>query len=192
MKIFKKQNNLKSKTGFAILFAVLLASFLITLGISIFSISLKEIQMITSERDAQVAYYVADSARECALYWEIKEGIFPACNDKDVSDCSLRYQVDPIKGEDVVVPTNQNPVSAQIRCNGVPVTLSFNKNSLTYSATTSNFFQASSTSSSTPIADLIISNVGTGNGTFATYITAYGHNTGIIGRRVERSVNTHQ
>src|ERR1035437_7066542 len=79
LKNLKKKKDSKLRIAFAVLFAVLLASFLITLGISIFNISLKEIQIVTSARDSQIAYYVADSARECALYWDIKKGVFPAC-----------------------------------------------------------------------------------------------------------------
>src|ERR1035437_6524026 len=78
---FKKIILVKSKDGFALLFAVMIASFLITLGISIFSISLKEIQITTSVKDSQTAYYAADSARECALYSDIRLGLFPACLD---------------------------------------------------------------------------------------------------------------
>jgi len=162
-----------SKKGFAVLFAVLLASFLITLGISIFSISLKEIQIATSARDSQIAYYIADSARECTLYWDIKQGAFPTCLN---SDCSISTtQITPIT------------------CNGSNIYLTFTKkDSLTYYTGINpvpNFFQASSTSLSAPIADVgIVKTFNTGTGRVVTTISAYGHNTGILGRRVERGI----
>ena len=162
-------SNIKNKRGFAILFAVLLASFLITLGISIFSISLKEIQITTSVRDSQIAYYIADSARECALYWDIKRGAFPACLD-DGSPCTVSTSTAPT-----------------IMCNGINIPLSFSSNGLTYSSSKVDFFQASSTSSTTPIADInIIKTFVSPN--IVTTIEARGHNTSILGRRVERGI----
>ncbi len=163
---------IKSKAGFAVLFSVLFASFLVTLGISIFTISLKEIQITTSIRDSQTAYYIADSARECALYWDIKQGAFPTClNDT----CTV-----------------ENSITLPIVCNGSsPITLNFTKNlpALTYSANMFNFFQASSTSSSTPVSDIKITKKWiTTNQSVRTTIEARGHNTGIIGRRVERGI----
>ena len=174
-KNFKEKINKKSKTGFAVLFAVLLATFLISLGISIFSISLKEIQINASIRDSQAAYYAADSARECALYWDIKEGDFPACLD---SNCT----------------TPSTSPTPTITCNSIPFTLNFahQAGSPIYSATSTldssaPFFQASSTSSSTPAADIIITKTFS-NSNIITTITALGHNTEILGRRVERGI----
>ena len=171
-----------STSGFAILFAVLLSSFLITLGISIFSISLKEIQMTTSLRDSQIAYYIADSARECALYWDIKQGKFPRCIDTRCEN------FEDINGN--LVPAT-SPFSVDgITCNGISKTLSFTKDNLTYSSDyTIDFFQASSTSSSTPISDIKIKK-GFFNPNTKTTIEARGHNTGIFGRRVERGIQT--
>jgi hypothetical protein len=179
----------KSKAGFAILFAVLLASFLITLGISIFSISLKEILITTSVRDSQIAFYTADSAQECAQYWDFKKGVFPKCHD------SVCGSLIDINGEFPSAPNTTDP-PIQIICNGNPVTLSFSKdvsNQTYISEMKTDFFKVSSTSLSAPVSDIIIStksyfdNSNTFKGNLST-ITAYGHNTGIIGRRVERGL----
>jgi len=174
-KYFKKTNKkIKfAKSGFAILFAVLLASFLVTLGISIFSISLKEIQIATSIRDSQTAYYIADSARECALYWDVKvENTFPSniiCADN--SECNL-------------TPT--------IKCNGNLVDLKFSLLDKTTTYTTAviePFFQASTTSSSTPVANIKITKESLDN-SIRTTIESYGYNTSILGRRVQRGIKT--
>ncbi len=69
----KKQNKtfhvLKSTSGFAMLYAVLVSSLLLAIGISIFNISIKELNIATSERDSQLAFYASDSAIECADDW---------------------------------------------------------------------------------------------------------------------------
>lgn len=170
-KNFNKQKNIKSNAGFAILFSVLLASFLITLGISIFSISLKEIMITTSVRDSQIAYYIADSARECALYWDIKKGAFPACFN---SDCSSQ--------------TNSADLINPITCNGNSISLSFDKNGSTYSTSKPDFFKASSSALS-PVSDISISKTfNSSKNRVVTTISAFGHNTGVLGRRVERGI----
>lgn len=177
-------------SGFAVLFAVLLASFLITLGISIFNISLKEILIATSARDSQVAYYIADSARECALYWDIKQGVFPACTDPKDLICANFLNVNGI-----VTPAN-SPYKVDITCNGNPYTLNFQKNGLTYttfnelnnSSILPDFFKASSTLSS-PVSNISITKeFKLASTTVITTIETWGHNTGIIGRRVERGI----
>ena len=163
----------KSRKGFALLLSVLLASFLITLGISIFSISLKEIQISTSIRDSQIAYYVADSARECALYWDVKKGAFPACLS---SDCSVQNTA------------TINPIT----CNGISVSIPFTKdvsNPTYFTPIITNFFQVMLNSSSTPAADLRLTKTyNQSSQSVVTTIETWGHNNGIIGRRVERGI----
>jgi len=173
----KKQSDVKQKDGFAVLFSVMLASFLITLGISIFSISLKEVMITTSVRDSQVAYYVADSARECALYWDVKQGAFPACFEDDCTN----------------VADYPTPVEVQnITCNGTSTSLTFTKTGSTgstYSASLKNFFAMSSADESQPVSDIkIIKEWIPDTKSIKTTIETRGHNTGIIGRRVERGI----
>ena len=177
----------KSVSGFAVLFAVLLASFLITLGLSIFSVSLKEIMIVTSIRDSQIAYYAADSARECALYWDVKIGAFPAClNDS----CDITK-----KGIDVSTTTTPT-----VSCNGnTPITLNFVKNGLTFNTRSADdlgniykdFFDYSTTTGGVlPVADLrITKQFNKDTYTIKTTIETWGHNTTVIGRRVERGIS---
>jgi len=170
----------KSTTGFAMLFAVLISSFLIMIGISIFSISLKEVMISTSIRDSQTAFYAADSAGECASYWDIKgvekNSVFPSCLNETCESPST-------------------DVSPTITCNGIENTLSFDKDGLTYSYSGNNFFKYSSDTTYTePEADIKISkkfNKGTPPTSYDKIITTFditGHNTGESGRRVERGI----
>jgi len=79
LKLFKKITwQVKSKNkGFALLFSVLLSSLLLTIGLSIFSIALKELAISTAARQSVHAFYAADSGRECVLYWDGKKGQIP-------------------------------------------------------------------------------------------------------------------
>ena len=67
-----KTHHLKSKNGFVMLFSVLVSSLLVTIGLSIFNLTLKEITLSTAGRESQIAFYAANSGMECALYWDLK------------------------------------------------------------------------------------------------------------------------
>ncbi|MFA5764225.1 MAG: hypothetical protein WC915_05455 [archaeon] len=158
------------KSGFAILFAVLASSLMITIGISIFNITLKEIMIATSAQDSERAYYAADSARECALYWDIKAGSFPTCLD---SSCA----------------TPSTSTKNTIKCNGNSIILSFVKQgSYVYNYATTTFFRYGAITE--PDADMTIKKTFTAGSPdiIKTEITSKGHNFGILGKRVERGV----
>lgn len=78
VKVAKNNKNARlaglSKRGFALLFSVLISSLLLTIGLSIFSIALKELAISTASRQSIHAFYAADSGREHALYRDTKKG----------------------------------------------------------------------------------------------------------------------
>lgn len=61
-----------SEKGFAMLFAVLTASVLLSIGLSIFNLTIKELLLSSSGRESQFAFYAADTGIECAMYWDFK------------------------------------------------------------------------------------------------------------------------
>jgi hypothetical protein len=70
MKNFFKK--MKRSKGFALLFAVLASSLLLSIGLSIFTLTVKELTLSAYGRESQFSFYAADSGAECALYWDIK------------------------------------------------------------------------------------------------------------------------
>lgn len=62
--------------GFTILFAVLVSSIVLALGLGIVAITMKEVQLSGTGRDSQLAFYAADSGAECAFYWDLKGDYF--------------------------------------------------------------------------------------------------------------------
>lgn len=54
--------------GYTLLFAVLVSSLVLSVGISILTISKKEFLLSSSARESTLALYAADSGLECALY----------------------------------------------------------------------------------------------------------------------------
>ena len=79
LKLFRKNNRTafqksKGNSGFALLFAVLMSSLMLSIGLSIFGIAIRELSISTAARQSIFAFYAADSGRECVLYWDIKKG----------------------------------------------------------------------------------------------------------------------
>ncbi len=69
MKRFNKNQNNK---GIVILFAVVIAAIVLAITLGITSIAFKSIQLSTSARDSHFAYFAADAAAECGLYYDLK------------------------------------------------------------------------------------------------------------------------
>lgn len=59
---------IKNNKGYTLLFAVLVSSVVLSVGISILTISKKEYLLSSSARESVIAFYAADSGLECALY----------------------------------------------------------------------------------------------------------------------------
>ena len=68
----KIENNEKNnKNGFTVLYAVLISSLLLSIGASIYNLSIKDIILTGSVGESQRAIYAADSAVECAFFWDL-------------------------------------------------------------------------------------------------------------------------
>lgn len=76
--------NCKSR-GFTLLLASLVASIVLSLGMSIFELAQKSIILSSIGRDSQFAFYAADSGAECALYWDSRYSYFQAGSAPGVS-----------------------------------------------------------------------------------------------------------
>jgi len=75
-----KEINIKKNKGYTLLFAVLVSSLVLSVGISILNISKKEYLLASSARESTVAFYAADSALECAAYYDIGPNKFVSAN----------------------------------------------------------------------------------------------------------------
>ncbi len=62
--------NKQYNKGYTLLFAVLVSSLVLSVGISILNISKKEFLLSSSARESTIAFYAADSGLECAAYWD--------------------------------------------------------------------------------------------------------------------------
>ena len=83
----------RNRRGFTLLLAALVASIVLSLGSSIFVIAQKQVTLSSVGRDSQFAFYAADTAAECALYWDLRHQSFgtttpattPTCDGKQLN-----------------------------------------------------------------------------------------------------------
>lgn len=68
--------NSRQHRGFALLIALVLTSVVLALGMALIDIAYKQVVLASSAKNSQYAFYNADSALECALYYDQKQGAF--------------------------------------------------------------------------------------------------------------------
>ena len=58
--------------GFLLAYAMIVTSFMLIIGASIFTIAIKELKISRLGLASQTAYYAAESGAECALFWIVQ------------------------------------------------------------------------------------------------------------------------
>lgn len=174
--IHSGQVKLRTSKGFALLFSVLVASLLLTIGLSIFRIALKELAISTASRQSIHAFYAADSGWECAKYWA-KVGGIPSLYK---GDDELFTQI-TCAGQIITLVTNVNSYS--LRRDGYseidgPVTVEIGKDTEPISLVSD---------SGGPNFYVTIKESWSSTGDIVTLIKAYGQDS-VGGDRVQRAI----
>lgn len=69
--LIKQRRAHKSKEkGFVLLLTMLIVSVILSISLSIFSLTIKEVQLSTFLRDSEKAFVAADRGLECVLFWD--------------------------------------------------------------------------------------------------------------------------
>jgi hypothetical protein len=68
--------NLTHVRGFTLLVAIIIASVALSLALALLDISYKQITLALTAKQSQYAFANADSALECALFWDQKQDAF--------------------------------------------------------------------------------------------------------------------
>ncbi|MFA5838534.1 MAG: pilus assembly PilX N-terminal domain-containing protein [Candidatus Paceibacterota bacterium] len=74
----------KHSHGFTLLMAMVISSLLLSLGITVFNVTLKELVLSSYGRNSQFAFYAADTGVECALFWGIKKNAFSTSSPTNI------------------------------------------------------------------------------------------------------------
>lgn len=77
----------EKQTGFALLIALLVVGVVITVGLSILDLSIKQVRLSSNAKESELAFHAANAGMECARYWrraesdavEIGDDISPSC-----------------------------------------------------------------------------------------------------------------
>lgn len=91
-----------TQRGFTLLLAALVSSIVLAVGAAIFGIAQKQVLLSSIGRDSQFAFYAADTAAECALYWDFRCSYFasstalinPSCNNPEPTCDTVPLQAD--------------------------------------------------------------------------------------------------
>ncbi len=95
MNIFAHYLPERNRRGFTILLAALIASLVLALGISVFSIAQKQLILSSTGRNSLLAFYAADTAAECALYFDMRGAAFDPLNAITPINCDDANVADP-------------------------------------------------------------------------------------------------
>jgi Tfp pilus assembly protein PilE len=68
--------NAHAQRGFTLLIAVILSSVVLTVGLTLLEVAYKQVILSSTAKQSQTAFYNADSALECALYYDQKFNAF--------------------------------------------------------------------------------------------------------------------
>ncbi len=66
-----KLNSLKTKRGFALFLAVVMMGTLLLIAAGVVNLAYRQSLISFAGRESQTAFYAADTAMECALYWDV-------------------------------------------------------------------------------------------------------------------------
>lgn len=68
-----KTQTTQNESGFALIMALVISSVVLSIGLSMLSITIKQIDLSSSARESEVAFQVASAALDCALMTRINE-----------------------------------------------------------------------------------------------------------------------
>ena len=70
MKAINKQLPKKnSESGFALLMTLIVVTVVISIGLSVLDLSIKQVRLSTNARDSEIAFHAANAGMECARFW---------------------------------------------------------------------------------------------------------------------------
>ena len=72
----RKRTHCGVERGFALLIATVLSSVALAVGLAVTDIVYRQVVLSSAAKQSQYAFYAADSALECALYFDQQQGTF--------------------------------------------------------------------------------------------------------------------
>lgn len=63
----------QQNTGFALLMSLIVVGVVISIGLVVLDLTLKQLRLSTNSKDSETAFHAANAAMECARYWRVIE-----------------------------------------------------------------------------------------------------------------------
>ncbi len=89
----KTESSSRSKRGFTLLLSLVVVSIVLSVGLGVFDIVFRELMFSGMSRESQKAFYAADTGAECAMYWDIKEGLISSTTPSTISCANQSVEV---------------------------------------------------------------------------------------------------
>lgn len=65
----------QKQNGFALLMALVVVSVVVSIGLSVLDLSLKQLRLSTNSKDSETAFHATNAGLECARYWRTIESV---------------------------------------------------------------------------------------------------------------------
>ncbi len=89
------------RRGFALLIAVIFAAVMLTIGLALGSLGYKQQVISSSAVESQYAFYAADSALECALYYDQQQNHFAYDSTQQVPASAYSFPCDGVSSTQI-------------------------------------------------------------------------------------------
>lgn len=61
----------QSSTGFALLLALVVVSVVVSVGLTVLELTMKQVRLSTNSKESELAFHAANAGLECARYWRV-------------------------------------------------------------------------------------------------------------------------
>ncbi len=78
---------IKQQSGFALLMAIIVVGVVVSVGLTILDLTIKQLSLSTNSKDSEVSLHAANAGLECAQYWRFKEAIKLESGQNITIDC---------------------------------------------------------------------------------------------------------
>jgi hypothetical protein len=101
-----------TQKGFTLLIAIVTTAMLLLVSVVVINIALKQLLLVSANKESQSAFYIADSGIECALYWDLKNGAISAFATTTPSISCNNQTITSGQAIPLAVPAQQSQIGA--------------------------------------------------------------------------------
>ena len=80
-------HNKNSQNGFALLMSLIVVSVVVSIGLSVLDLSLKQLRLSTNSKDSETSFHATNAGLECARYWRSLESAEMEAGDPISPSC---------------------------------------------------------------------------------------------------------